>query len=78
MVGTVVYFIQVGSAGRTRTLEIYATTSIDASYTCTLSDAGLLKFKLADDFKVTVDVSIEDNWGTVTVLTMPEKVQRPF
>ncbi|HGY9621601.1 TPA: hypothetical protein ACOJNU_003767 [Pseudomonas putida] len=63
VVGTVVYFIQVGSAGRTRTLEIYATTSIDASYTCTLSDAGLLKFKLADDFKVTVDVSIEDNWG---------------
>lgn len=35
VVGTVVYFIQVGSAGRTRTLEIYATTSIDASYTCT-------------------------------------------
>lgn len=63
VVGTVVYFIQVGSAGRTRTLEIYATTSIDASYTCTLSDAGLLKFKLADDFKVTVDVSIENNWG---------------
>ncbi|MBH3416023.1 hypothetical protein [Pseudomonas putida] len=29
-----------------------------------ISDAGLLKFKLADDFKVTVDISIEDNWGS--------------
>ncbi|QJQ09301.1 hypothetical protein A3L25_007655 [Pseudomonas putida] len=64
-VGGVVRWTQTGNndAGHTRTLGIHATASIDASYTFTLSDAGLLKFKLADDFKVTVDISIEDNWG---------------
>ncbi|KHL76428.1 hypothetical protein PpSQ1_00100 [Pseudomonas putida] len=66
-VGVLVYFIQTGSSGgRTKSLDITATVSIDASYKFTLSEEGgrsLLKFVM-DSFSSNAEVSVEDDFGS--------------